>query len=492
VESFSTPVVSKQKQVFSRQFFVRIPARINLMGVHIEHRGGHVNYMTIAREILMAVTPCADDTLHFTNVDAEYDPFSFSISEEIQPGHKIDWLEYINSVKIQKGAWENYIKCAAYYLQNQFEKPLKGMQVTVFGKIPPAAGLSSSSALVVGTTEALNFINQLGLSPEQKTLMCGEAEWYVGTRGGAGDHAAIIYGKRCCIAHLQFFPLRAEMIPLPEDVTVVACHSLVKAKQAGGARDIFNGRVASYEIAFSLLRKNFPQFQVQHFRDFGPQHLGIPLPDLYRMLKSLPEKITRAEVFAALPDEYERFQKIFATHSDPPEGYSVRAVCLFGLSECARSEQTGNLLKSGDLEKIGQIMYISHEGDRIMTHNSSGQPTPLVKNFSDAYFDDLIHRLDAADPAVQESAGLALQPGGYDCSTPEMDLIVDICRQVDGVLGAGLTGGGLGGMVLALVQQSSVPALLQALNQKYYQPRNLPFSAEVCAPVDGISVLAEI
>ena len=80
------------------------------------------------------------------------------------------------------------------------------------------------------------------------------------------------------------------------------------------------------------------------------------------------------------------------------------------------------------------------------------------------------------------------QHGGYRCSCEELDQLVDICRGVDGVHGAGLTGAGFGGCVLALVESGSTEALLQTLGERYYQARGLPFSAETCKSVDGAGV----
>ncbi|MBN2092395.1 hypothetical protein JW964_22430 [candidate division KSB1 bacterium] len=471
-------------------FFIRVPARINLLGVHIEHRGGFINTLTINRELILAIAPRDDNKVYFVNTDHQYPPFEFSLGDVALPGKRFNWLAYINSVQPEKGRWENYIKSACFYLQNQFDIPLVGFNAAAFGKIPPAAGLSSSSTLVVGTMEALDYINHLNLTQEQKTLFCGEAEWYVGTRGGAGDHGAIIFGKKGCVAHLQFFPLRVEMIPFPDELAIITCHSLVEAKKSAGARDIFNGRVATYEIAYSLLRKHFPDFQnVYYLRDYNPLNLKINLQEFYRMLQVLPLRMTRTDVYQQLPDERTRFDRIFSAHKEPEKGYPVRAVCLYGLSECARSELTGSLIKSRNYQELGEIMFISHDGDRVVNNNGTLLPEPYRKHFGDDYFHKLINDLNSENPETQKRASLAYQAGGYDCSTPELDLLVDVARKTDGVYGAGLTGAGLGGMVLVLLKKSTVSNFLNHIQKSYYEPRQLPFAAEECKSIDGLSIL---
>ncbi|MBN1348717.1 hypothetical protein JXJ21_04845 [candidate division KSB1 bacterium] len=488
IRAFQSLVSSFEKTYGAQKpfFIVRIPARINLMGVHVEHRGGYVNYMTIGKETLIAVAPRTDDEIHFSNIQNRFAPFSFSIAAEFPESKRGNWLTYIDQVSVQRGNWENYIRAASFYLQNSCAKPLRGMEVVVSGNIPLAAGLSSSSTLVVGTIEAMDYINQLNLSQSDKTIMAGEAEWYVGTRGGAGDHAAMFFGKRNAIAHLQFFPLKAEMIPFPENMRVVACNSMVPAEKSAGARDIFNERVVTYEIAFMLLAQKYPAFKnVVHLRDWNSTDLKIEPAELYRMLKSLPISLTREQLSKQLPEKHKRLATLFSTHREPENGYQVRAVCMFGLGECARSERAGELLKSGNIEEFGRLMYVSHDGDRVAISNDQNQMHPFQKDFSDRYFDKLIR--DAGNGEAE--AAMEMQPGGYNCSTEEMDLLVDVVRNVDGVVGAGLTGAGLGGMVLVLVKREHVDELLKVLKRKYYEPRGLPLGAETCISVDGVSML---
>jgi N-acetylgalactosamine kinase len=62
-----------------------------------------------------------------------------------------------------------------------FARAIKGMNMMFYGDIPRAAGLSSSSALVMLAAEAVIRINGLEVEPADLIEHAGFAEWYVGT-----------------------------------------------------------------------------------------------------------------------------------------------------------------------------------------------------------------------------------------------------------------------------------------------------------------------
>ena len=72
-------------------------------------------------------------------------------------------------------------------------------------------------------------------------------------------------------------------------------------------------------------------------------------------------------------------------------------------------------------------------------------------------------------------------------STPEIDRLVDLCLETEGVLGARLTGAGYGGCVAVLAHQDAVDRLLARLESGYYAPLGSSTVAEVCQPIAGSS-----
>jgi galactokinase len=210
----------------------------------------------------------------------------------------------------QSGDWANYVKSAVLRFRLATDLPLQGMDMMVGGNIPVAAGLSSSSSIVVATAEALTALNSLNLTEREFVELCGEGEWFVGSRGGAGDHAAMKCSRAGCVTHLDFKPFKVgRAAALPASCAVIVANSLEQSKKAEGSRDIFNARVAAYELAFLLVKKNFPDRALDVFRDLA---LIRPVSDLCGMLASLPEKATRAEIAAALKLEDDKLAFLYA------------------------------------------------------------------------------------------------------------------------------------------------------------------------------------
>jgi galactokinase len=74
----------------------------------------------------------------------------------------------------------------------------------------------------------------------------------------------------------------------------------------------------------------------------------------------------------------------------------------------------------------------------------------------------------------------------YEVSGPELDKLVDIAGNVDGVIGARMTGAGFGGCVVCIANTDAVTDLVDAVDQQY--TAQTEYSAEVytCSPVNGV------
>jgi len=480
-------------------FLVRSPGRVNLLGRHVDHQGGHCNLMTIGYETIAVVHASSDDTIRLFNVDSEQFPdHAFSIGEIVAKLPWDDWLDVVDSDAVldmarqARGQWHQYVVAAAVRLQKKFRnRKLRGADLVVAGNIPQAAGLSSSSALVVAVAEALIKVNALEIAPNQLVDLAGEGEWFVGTRGGSADHAAIKLGQKGKVVKVSFFPFVVEGIyAFPTDHVLAVCNSGIKAQKTSGARDQFNHRVACYRIGFELIRDLFPQYRsvLHHLRDVNSRTLHAPAASIYGILMRLPESASRNELRKLCSSDIERF---FESHAEPEDqAYPIRGVVLYGLAEFERSRTYADALSARDFESVGRLMRVSHDGDRV-ARLVGGEMVPWRSPTSDEYLRRLVDDLESGDPERVVSAQLDRQPGSYRCSLPEIDRMVDIANGVNGVVGSQLAGAGLGGCMMVLVSREAAPDLRIALTREYYEPEGREADVLLCEPVEG-SGLVEI
>ncbi len=475
----------------------RAPGRLNLMGRHVDHRGGYVNTMAINREILLAASPREDDTVSLRHLSSdEFPERTFRIRDLLPDTDWLAWMDFISSytvnqfLSVSRGDWSNYARAAVLRLQHAYpRRRLRGMDCVVWGDIPLGAGLSSSSALVVAMAEASVALNQLALSTRQFVDLCGEGEWFVGSRGGIADQAAIRGGERDKVSKIGFFPFRIEeTIALPPELSVIIANSQAAVSKSHKARHTFNHRVACYDLAEILLRKNAPVLaSMKHLRDLEPRKLGLSRAEIYRLLKQLPQETDRGRLLKQLPDQARRLQEVFSTHDDVGE-YPLRGVALFGITECRRSDRFSRLLNDREFSGIGKMMRISHDGDRIVRHRL-GRSRPHAPACDDRQMDRLIRDSFSPDPARRENAELWMQPGSYSCSTSKIDRIVDLADAQPGVVGAQLSGAGLGGCAMILVRTEAVEQTLAHLTHTFYEAQGLEVEAYVCRPVAGSGLI---
>jgi N-acetylgalactosamine kinase len=464
---------------------VRSPGRINLLGRHIDHQGGTVNVMAINREILLAAAPRPDDQVSLANTnEAQFSGQSFRLSDLVANLDWDDWQRLVDGPRVQRmleaarGDWANYVKAAVLRLQERFrDRRLRGLDLMVGGDIPMGAGLSSSSALVVAVAEVVTLFNRLPVSTRGLVNLCGEGEWFVGTRGGAADHAAIKLSRRGYVTRVSFFPFEigdsARFFPEHE---LVVCDSGLQAGKSHLARNQFNEKVAAYHVGrvwCKMLRPDLAP-RLQHLRDLEPNNLGLDRAAFAQWLGQLPARLTRAQVQAAFgqmaPADRDRLERLFLSHDAPARGYPVRDVVLYGLSEMARARRCLDLLRRNEAAELGRLMALSHDGDRVARPGAGRVWRRFEPTGSDHQLQAWAGRTDEAD--------LSGLKGAYGCSLPEIDRIVDLARGLPGVLGAQLAGAGLGGCVMVLVEKNAAAGALASLAAQGIR-------AEIFRPIAG-------
>lgn len=511
-----------------RIVLTRAPGRVNLMGRHIDHRGGGINVMAIDHDLLCVSSPREDDSICLTNTDAQFPDRCFRLSEQLPEGvlRALDlpvdrtgatggsggdalpfdrtvaagesggdalpfdktgaagepggdalpfdtrcWLDYLASeaavrrLEDTRGDWANYVEAAV--LRLQFETPmlLSGMDMAFSGSIPVAAGLSSSSAVVVASAEAVCALNCLNITQQRFIELCGEGEWFVGSRGGAGDHAAMKCSRKGCITHLDFKPFRVgERTDFSDEYAVIVADTCIKSRKSEGSRDIFNSKVAASDIAFMILRQRYPEYGLREFRDLA----DLPSETVYKMMLSVPQTATREELRTLLPEYSNSLNQCFSSHADPG-AYDLRSVALFGIAECLRSRKFQQLLSCGDYPAIGEMMKTSHLGDAVPG-----------ENYPDSRLEEM----------ARDGVDLSQVPGGYRCSTQAIDALCRMLDEFPGVLGSQMVGAGLGGCVVALVRKDASLKVVEMLRREYYEKNGLDSgSAHIFVPSSGTAVI---
>jgi galactokinase len=226
-------------EAFGRGGEIRVvaaPGRVNLIGEHVDYHGLPVLPVALRRRIRLAFRPRTDSLIRA--VSTGYDRREFEWTPELARG--------------PEGDWENYARAAAQAVTRKWGTGV-GMDAAVASDLPPAAGLSSSSALLVAFTLALLDVNRRRATFEELMEILPEGEQFVGTRGGGMDHAASLASKEGCASLIGFDPLSVRAIPMPGHWGFLVAHSLRTAQKSGPVREAFNERRRAGTAALTRL-----------------------------------------------------------------------------------------------------------------------------------------------------------------------------------------------------------------------------------------------
>lgn len=224
-----------------------VPGRIEVLGKHVDYAGGRSLLCTVERGIALVARLRDDRTV------------------VLRDARRREALQ-LSLVQPSKGSipWAVYPRTVINRLVRNFGEGVQGMDVALASNLPPAAGVSSSSALTVGLTLAFTAISSLDEHPLWHQAIVDRAalagyvgalengndygvlggEKGVGTLGGAQDQTAILCSDQGRLDVFSWAPVRYERsAPWPADHAFVVGVSGVVAAKTGAARERYN-RVA--------------------------------------------------------------------------------------------------------------------------------------------------------------------------------------------------------------------------------------------------------
>ena len=224
-------------------FFV--PGRIEVLGKHTDYAGGRSLLCAMERGFAVLARPRADAVVRAVDV----------VRGETRE------LALDSTVETVQGDWSTYLSTVVRRVARDFPAVERGMDIVFASDLPPASGMSSSSALVIAVFLALHAVNALAQDslyqaaiPSREHLgeYLGAVEngrpfgltaggLGVGTLGGSQDQTAILCCRAGVLSQYAFLPVRAEGdVPFPADRVFVLAYSGVAAEKTASARLRYN------------------------------------------------------------------------------------------------------------------------------------------------------------------------------------------------------------------------------------------------------------
>jgi galactokinase len=363
-----------------RTIEITSPGRINIIGEHLDYNDGFVLPAAIDKRIILKLV--ANGTPSRCTVRSK----GFDGVLEVD----------LNSLAPSTENWHNYILGVLNELQ-LIAQGVKGFDCEMETNVPAGSGVSSSAALECGLAFGLNELFALGLSRWQLAQLCQRAEHtFVGTKCGIMDQFASLMGKKDHALLLDCQSLAFEYIPTHLDpyVLLMLNTNVTHNLAASG----YNDRREESAAALTLVAE---RFQVE------PSYRNLTL---------------------AMVDECENAL-----------GDMLYRRCRYVVEENQRVLEAAEALKKGNLTRLGQLMYLSHQGQRKK----------------------------------------------YEVSCPELDLLVDLAHTEEAVLGARMVGGGFGGCTLNVIHRAHVDAFVAKATKAYQQKFGIGLTSFVTVPSDG-------
>ncbi len=308
-----------------------VPGRLEVFGTHTDYAGGRSLVAPVPRGFVFLTAGRRDH--HIRAIDAK----DVRGVEDGPGGPQYDALAIApeHSAPRFRG-WRHYVEVTAARLARNFPGSALGADIVFASDLPRAAGMSSSSALIVGVATALAHAGNLRERPEWQQdvravvdeagyLGCVEngrafgglsGDAGVGTHGGSEDHAAMLAGTAGACSGFAFVPLRQlDTVAVPQSWTFVVSSSGIGSHKTGTERAAYNRLSAGATALLDLWNAH----------ETPCDSLGAALASSGSALQTLRAIVGRSSVSGWTPSDLRDRLEHFA-REDARVGESIQAL----------------------------------------------------------------------------------------------------------------------------------------------------------------------
>ncbi|MEP4532877.1 MAG: galactokinase [Cyclobacteriaceae bacterium] len=345
------------------------PGRINLIGEHTDYNDGFVLPAAVDKSVKIAMAENGTGTCLLKALDLN-EAYEFELNTELTPGET---------------GWANYFLGVIDQLRKRGATVDKGFDMIFSSNVPAGSGMSSSAAIECGFGYALNEMFDLGFSkPEIATIGQMAEHTFAGVKCGIMDQFASCMGKKNHVIKLDCRSMEYEYFPAEfGDYQLLLFDSKVKHNLASSE---YNTRRLQCEEGVQALQSINPN--ITSLRDAS-------LDELAQIDGKVPGKV------------FDR--------------------CKYIIEEIQRVTDTCEALQASDIQKVGELMFETHEG---------------------------LSKL-------------------YEVSCSELDVLVGLVKDNPAVIGARMMGGGFGGCTINLVEKTKVDEVIESVVSGYKNAVNI-------------------
>ncbi|MBR6216441.1 MAG: galactokinase [Spirochaetaceae bacterium] len=281
------------------------PARINIIGEHIDYNGGKVFPASINRYLYIAIRKRGDSKILYNDIRFP-GSYEFDVNQNFVYDKANDYANYLNGI-----------------LQQLKERGFKfncGFEILMASNIPAGGGISSSSALECGFAYAVTDTFGFDLDRVEIAKLGQMSEHnFMNVKCGIMDQFIIATGKKNHAELLDCNTLEYEYVPLNLGDYRFVVMNTNKVRKLADSK--YNERRGQCEKALSLLQKG-----------------GVKIGALCELS----------------PAGWKKYSSLVA---DPVLNKRARH-CI---AENQRVKDAATVLKAGDLAKLGQLLNASHK-----------------------------------------------------------------------------------------------------------------------------------